>query len=84
MGRLDFQPFVSPRSLPHTTFVERIIVRLSTAKAANAEPRLVVCRSVRDVCLFKLPDDTAELGTSVQPRAFLFRAFLFIGFVLFY
>ena len=45
------------------------IVRLSSAKTANAERRLVVCRSVRDVCLFKLPDDTAELGTSVRPRA---------------
>ena len=40
-----------------------LLVTLSTAKTANAERRLVVYRSFRDVCLFKLPDDTAELGT---------------------
>ena len=56
--------------LIHLAGVCSLIVRLSTAKTANAERRLVVCRlsfavcrSVRDVCLFKLPDDTAELGT---------------------
>ena len=35
---------------------EKTLVRLGTAKTANAESRLVVCRSVRDVCLFKLPE----------------------------
>ena len=43
----------------------QIIVRLSTAKqrTLNVGQPFVVCHSVRDVRLFKLPDDTAELGT---------------------
>ena len=47
------------------------IVRLSTAKTANAERRLAVCRlpfrpRCSSVGLFKLPDDTAELGTRLK------------------